>query len=92
MTIRELLKARTFKARVVGLGCWLLCVGVLFLYIPDSYKAWVLVPTLGFVCALLYMLYFIRCPKCDARIGQAMTGMSKLNFCPTCGVSMDTPV
>lgn len=91
MTIRKLLKARIFKARVAGFGCWLLCAGFIFV-VPDAYKAWALIPTLGFAGSVLYVLFFLRCPKCGARIGQAMTGMSKLNFCPTCGVSMDTPV
>ncbi|WP_091637930.1 hypothetical protein [Lysobacter sp. cf310] len=90
MTIRELLKAKLFKARVVGFGCWLLCVGVIFLDVPERYKAWVLIPTLGFVGAVLYMFYCVRCPKCGARIGQAMMGMRKSNFCPSCGVGLDT--
>lgn len=93
MTIRELLKARLFKARAAIVGCWLLGVGILFLDVPVSYKIWAsLISAFGIGAAVLYMLYFVRCPKCGARIGQAMTGIRKFNFCPTCGVSVDTPV
>lgn len=44
-------------------------------------------------------LMFIRCPKCSYRFGQTVAGLvftwggggQSVNFCPHCGVNLDTP-
>ena len=43
--------------------------------------------------------FFIRCPRCRGNIGTLNAGLSKaiplytvMNFCPYCGVSLDTKV
>jgi hypothetical protein len=89
-TIREQLKARMFKARLVAFGFWLLFAAGMFLPKGNAYAALLFIPFVGFAASVLYVIFFVRCPKCGARLGQAMSSMSKPNFCPGCGVSFDT--
>jgi len=90
MTIRERLKEQMFKARVFAFGFWLLGAAGMFFASGNAYQALLFVPFAGFGGAVLYMLFFVKCPKCGARLGQAMSGMTRTNFCPGCGVSLDT--
>ena len=92
MTIGEFLKAKMFKARAVGFGCWLLFAAAMFIEVPWFNKGWMLVPFVGFMGSVLYIMWCVKCPKCDARLGQVIGGTSKSNFCPSCGVSFDTRV
>jgi hypothetical protein len=89
-TIRERLKAQMFKARVAAFGFWLL--GAACMFLPKGYETFFFVPFAGFACAVLYVLFFIKCPKCGVRLGQAMSSMGKANFCLGCGVSLDNRV
>lgn len=91
MTIRDQLKAQMFKARAVAFGFWLLFAAGFLLPVGSPYQALLFIPFTGFVGAILYVLFFVKCPKCDARLGQAMNSLSKPNFCPSCGVSFDSP-
>jgi hypothetical protein len=92
MTIRETLKAQMFKAKAIAFGFWLLLAAGLFLPKGSPYQPLLLIPFVGFAGSVLYILLFIKCPKCGARLGQAMSSMSKPNFCPSCGVSFDSRV
>lgn len=90
MTIRDQLKSQMFKARIVAFGCWLLvAAGIVFPKIGIS-QAWLIIPLIGFAGAVLYIVLMVKCPKCGARLGQTLSGMSKPNFCPTCGVDFDS--
>jgi hypothetical protein len=92
MTIREKLKARMFKARAIAFGFWLLFAAGFLLPKNSPYAFLLLVPFAGFAGTVLYMLFFVRCPKCGARLGQAMNSTSQINFCPGCGVSLESKV
>lgn len=92
MTIGEFLKAKMLKARAVAFGCWLLFAAMMFFDIPIFHGGWRIVPFIGFLGSVLYILWCVNCPKCEARLGQLMSGTSKPNFCPGCGVSFDTRV
>lgn len=89
-TIEKNLKSRLSKARLVALCCWLLFVLVLVLPLDGVLRYFALLPFLGMLSAIFYLLFFIRCPRCSARIGQSMTGMAKVNYCPSCGLDLNT--
>lgn len=44
-----------------------------------------MVPLLGLIAAILYMVTFIVCPKCKAKLAQATIQNTSINFCPVCG-------
>ena len=88
-TIRETLKAKMLKAKIAAFGFWLLFAAGFFLPKDSAYLPLLVIPFIGFAGSVLYMLLFIRCPKCGERLGQAMSGISKVNFCPSCGTSFD---
>ena len=90
MTIGELIKAQMFKARAIAFGFWLLFAAGMFLPTSGIYKTLLFLPFIGFAGSVLYILFFVKCPKCDARLGQVMSSISKPKFCPGCGVSFDS--
>jgi hypothetical protein len=90
-TIRETLKAQMFKAKAIAFAFWLLFAAGFFLPTGSALHLLLLIPFIGFAGSILYMLFFVKCPKCGTRLGQAMSSMSKPNFCPGCGVSFDSP-
>ena len=93
MIIREKLKEQMQRARMVAFGFWLLFAAGMFL--PDSLGAVRIlnfIPFLGFGGSVLYIMFYVKCPKCGARLGQSLSSISKPNFCPGCGVSFDNPV
>jgi len=90
MTIREQLKGKMFKARVIAFGFWILFAGSFFLPKNSPYTPLFLIPFAGFAGSVLYILFFVRCPKCDARLGQALSSTSQINFCPGCGVDLES--
>jgi len=91
-TIRETLKAQMFKAKAIGFAFWLLFAAGFFLPKGSELQPLMIVPFVGFAGSVLYMLVFVKCPKCGTRLGQAMSSMSKPDFCPGCGVSFDSRV
>ena len=92
MTIRERLKAQLFKARAVAFAFWMLFVIGIILPKGGPYALLVFPPFLGFMTSVLYILFFVKCPKCGTRLGHTMSGwLNKPNFCPGCGVSFDSP-
>ena len=92
MTIGELLKDRMFKARVVSITSWILVVLSIYLFKNEGGLGLLaLIPSAAFFGSVLYVLYFVRCPKCDIRVGQAMSSYKKLNFCPNCGADFNSP-
>jgi rRNA maturation protein Nop10 len=90
MTIRDLLKAQMVKARIIGFVFWLLLVAGYFLPKDSPYHVLLLLPAIGFACTVIYTLFFIKCPKCGTKLGQAISKLNDTNFCPSCGVSLDT--
>ncbi|RDZ26006.1 hypothetical protein [Lysobacter silvisoli] len=92
MTIGEMLKAKIFRARAVAFGCWLLFAATMFFDLPGLHRGWMVVPFVGFMGAVLYIMWCVNCPRCGARLGQVLSGTSKPNFCPSCGVGLDAHV
>lgn len=87
----------------IGFGGWLI--------IPVSAAIWhghkpppsaVFVAFGVFFGAAIALMFFVRCPKCGAALGQLTNefgfqwlqrGKSRqIKFCPYCGVSMDEPM
>jgi len=89
MTIRDKLKSQMFKARCVGFGFWLLFAAGMFLPKNGGYQFLQFIPFAGFAGSILYILLMVKCPKCDARLGQSLNNLKNTNFCPACGVSFD---
>ena len=90
MTIRAQLQRRVSNARSAGLGFWLLFAGGMLLIDDRAYRALVFIPFVGFAATVIYSLFFIRCPKCNAGLGALLSSFAKPNFCPGCGVSFDS--
>ena len=99
MSIRDFLKRRTRRILAIGFGGWLLL--PLSAIVSGGHEPpWPLavVGVLLFGGAVLSMLFLNRCPKCRARLGQLSGEIAfhwgtraRVNFCPYCGVSLDTP-
>lgn len=52
-----------------------------------------------FVGAVLYVGWFLRCPRCRGNLGQTIAmhvaftwGRRRINFCPYCMANLDEPV
>jgi hypothetical protein len=52
-----------------------------------------------FVGVILYLTWFVRCPRCSANLGQTVAmplafswGQRQMKYCPYCAVSLDEPV
>jgi hypothetical protein len=100
-TIRDYIKRRVRLAFAAAFAAWLSI--PLFVFankgkepIPVVLVA-VAIPV--FFGVILYMTWFLRCPRCRANLGQTVAvpiafrwGRRKMNFCPYCGVSLDEPV
>jgi hypothetical protein len=91
-TIRETLKAQMFKVGAIAFGFWLLFAAGFFLPNDTGLQALTPISFAGFAGSILYMQFFVKCPKCGARLGQSMSSIRKPNFCPGCGVSLDSRV
>lgn len=105
MTIRDYIKRRMWTWGAVALGSWLLV--ALTAAISKGAGNTSLAPILplvgfvGFAGAILGINFFVKCPKCRARLARTI-GMQvafggwrsgpKVCFCPFCGVNLDQPV
>jgi hypothetical protein len=102
-TIRDYLKGRIRWCLACAVGGWLLIAlgGGLAAHLPAGIPR-PAIPLLGFAVffgAILAMQRSIRCPKCEARLGQTIAmplafnfgSGPRVNFCPFCGVNLDEP-
>lgn len=101
-TIRMFIKRRVWALTAVGFTSWLLF--ALSAALSDATTRKHPPPVLAvcafvlFGAAALFLQLWVRCPKCSRRLGQtialpvAFGGMKAPNFCPYCGVDLDTPV
>jgi hypothetical protein len=87
MTIRDQLKKKKLRAYTFAVVFWLL-VAVAQMFFPQGFAYRVLVVAALLVCGVfaIYMFYLVRCPKCGARLLQAM--QNNPAACPNCGVSL----
>lgn len=90
MTIREYLKRRVFRGRIVAGVSWLLFAAGLFS--GAEAPVFVFVPFFVFGGTVFYLLSCIKCPKCGATIGRVMEQSYQANYCPGCGVNFDSPL
>lgn len=90
MTIREHLKAKLNKARVIGVISLVAfaTVGILTSS-SDQVSPLFLIPFAAFGGSVVYILYVIRCSRCNTRMGQVMSQFRTTNYCPQCGVNLD---
>lgn len=89
MTVRELINTKMRRARWASYGFLLLFVPALFWPRGSSYDLFLLVPFIGSAASILYVFYFVRCPKCGAQLGYVVSSLKKVDFCPTCGGHFD---
>lgn len=100
MTIREKLEDMRRKAGTVAMIGWPVCAAGVVLALTVN-VAFVLVCLLGFILlggGVFCMVRGIRCPRWRGPIGHAISyprkglfGVSKkIQFCPFCGVSLDS--
>ena len=84
MTINEKIRAKIKKTKIIGFTFWLVFAIPIFLQRSDLFGLQMLAFA-GFGGTVIYILYFLKCPKCDARIGQTAMQNKALNFCPERG-------
>lgn len=98
MTIGEAINGKLRRAKIVGFLFWLAFAATMF--IPREGRVFFIsmIPFAGFGGTILYIFFFIKCPRCGAPLGQAgatsgslFSKKTKLNFCPNCGVNLNEP-
>jgi hypothetical protein len=103
MTIREYIKRRMWTWLALAIGCWLLIALTAVIAKGAHYGPAVFLPLVGFAgfaSAIVGLTFFVKCPKCKARLAQTIGmyvafqwgGRRQVNFCPFCGVNLDEPV
>jgi hypothetical protein len=40
----------------------------------------------GLFCALLYLIYLVKCPICGAKLAQTYLQNTNMKYCPGCGI------
>lgn len=85
MTIKEKIRKKVLKGKVAAFLFWLLFAGGMFVVGDEVNPFYMLIPFVGFGGAILYLLLFIKCPKCKAGQGQMALQAKELNFCYSCG-------
>ena len=96
MTIRELLKRRARIPTILLVGSF---VGILLsvqLLVRSPYAWMAALPVILFALSFVYLHKFINCPLCQVPIGSLILNIqapwaSPCNFCPSCGVNLDSP-
>ena len=101
-TIRAYLRRRAVWSISAAFGGWLVIAASMIAgAVTNGGRPEIPLAAMGFVLFLggTISLMFVRCPKCSYRFGQTITALvftwggerQRLNFCPHCGVSLDTP-
>jgi hypothetical protein len=96
MTIQEHISEKLWKAKIIGFVFWLAFALTIFLPFDKEFFFLSIIPFIGFAGTALYILFFIRCPRCAARLGRTSIASGspfqskiKLNHCPKCGVNLN---
>jgi hypothetical protein len=102
-SIRAYIKGRVRWCLALALGGWLLIAlgGALAKSLPANFPR-ALLPMAGFILffgSIVAMRWMIKCPKCQAKLGQTIAmplafswgRPPQVNFCPYCGVNLDEP-
>jgi hypothetical protein len=100
MTIRSQISRKKRKAVIFSYsGMVLLFLGIIL--VDKSTFGWLLIlPFVGFAVSVisgLYVFWRIRCPQCKGNFGYVamyygtpFSLSKKINFCPFCGIGIDT--
>ena len=100
MTLRDALTRKKRKAALIAYaGMGVFALGMAF---SAGQPPWLVVGIAGFVTsasAILYLMFFLKCPACGGRIGYAISYPGgpfsvsrKIRYCPFCGASLDSDV
>jgi hypothetical protein len=93
MKIRKLLQQKIRKFLLIALCgglCLLASTAIQSSAIKQLVKS---VGFLGLIVAGIGSNFLLKCPRCNGNLARtAMTGQSKANFCPHCGVSLDEEI
>jgi hypothetical protein len=98
-TIRDYIKRRVRWCLAVAVLGWLSITLTASLWNGQGQSGVRVFGFLVFLGAIICLQWFVRCPKCEARIGRTIAlpvGFSsgsgrKINFCPYCGIGLDEP-
>jgi len=98
-TIREaLLRKKRWGTVPFGVA-WLLALLIISQAANKSLPLVIILPVVVVIAAVIYLSFFIRCPRCRGNIGILNVSVSKtvrllppISFCPYCGVSLDEPL
>jgi len=96
MTIRQAVRRKVTAALSVSGICVALLLAIVRLW-PDAPWAWVgIFLMLGSVAPLLYVVWLVSCPKCNAIFGQCNVfnvafNLGGIPHCPNCGATLDGP-
>ena len=100
-TIRDVLRRKKRWALLLLVVGWLSSAIWTFQDDKSASVSPYLLGALGLVFALgaIFLAFFIRCPRCRGNVGSLNAGVSKvvpfytvINYCPYCGVSLDSPI
>jgi hypothetical protein len=103
MTIRQLIvRQKRVATAITYSGFAVFALGIILGAGEPPAAVFFAVAIPGFVVAFgatLYVMYFVRCPRCRGPIGFTVSYMSwpysvssKIRYCPFCGVAFDSDV
>jgi hypothetical protein len=99
MTIRQVVRRKVTRALTVAV-VFLVSLVAIYQFARDAEWAWVSIPLmLGVMAPLLYVVWFVDCPKCHAIFGQRYVFNVAFNLpsfrnnrvCPNCEADLDAP-
>jgi hypothetical protein len=96
MTIQESLSVRLRRAKIFGLYFWAAFAVTAFLPFDKEYFFLSLIPFICFGLTVIYILFFVRRPKCNTSLGLTCFGSStpfkkkpKVANCPHCKINFN---
>lgn len=101
-TIRQHIRRRATIGLGILFGAWLAmgALGIATRGAAPWFAAAMAAGALIFIGGIIYLTFFLRCPRCSGRVGQTIAWallfqwgwQQRVNFCPYCGVKLDEPV
>ncbi|WP_374558461.1 hypothetical protein [Thermomonas sp.] len=96
MTIHQAVRRKITIALSVSAICVALLLAIVRFW-PDAPWAWTgTFLMLGAITPLLYAVWLVSCPKCNAIFGQRKVfnvafNLAGILYCPNCGAALDQP-